>query len=175
MRNVTTYTEEIYKIINRQRVFTKDAVFVGGIAMAITLNFAARAVYSDPNSVTGWITVAIGAIVIPFVVFIFPLRNAKKNYNKAKTLTKDGSDMVNTIDFEKDKIVCHNNMHQTANIRYVDVQEVVLTNRLIILKKDGKELVHIDRKGFVNGSDEECLNLLEEKCTKLNRPFRKKS
>lgn len=175
MRNVTVYTKEIYKIINRQRVFTKDAIFVGGIAMAITLNFAARTVYSDHNSVAGWITVGIGAIVIPFFFFIFPLRNANKNYNKAKELTKDGSDLVNTIDFEKDKIVCHNNMHQTANIRYIDVQEVVLANRLITLKKDGKELVHIDRQGYVNSTDEECLNLLEEKCTKLNRPFRKKS
>ena len=175
MRNVTVYTKEIYKIINRQRVFTKDAVFVGGAAMAITLNLAARAVYGDPTSVFAWVLVGVGAIVIPFFFFIFPLRNSKKNYKKAKTLTNDGGDMVNTIDFEKDKIVCHNNMHQTANIQYTDIQEVVLTNRLIILKKDGKELVHIDRKGYVNSSDEECLNLLEEKCTKLKRPFRKKS
>ena len=175
MRVVTTYSEEVYKIINRQRVFSKDSVFVGGSLMAIILNLGARSVYNDPKSGLGWLVCATGMFIVPFFFFIFPLRNAKKNYNKAKKLTADGGEMVNTIDFEKDKIVCHNNMHQTANIRYVDIQEIVLTNRLIILKKDGKELVHIDRQGYVNSSDEECLKLLEEKCTKLNRPFRKKS
>lgn len=173
MRVVTTYSEEIYKIINRQRVFSKDSVFVGGASMAIALNIGARSVYGDPKSIFGWIICAVGLFVIPFFFFIFPLRNAKKNYDKAKTLTADGGEMVNTIDFEKDKIVCHNNMHQTASIRYTDIQEIVFTNRLITLKKDGKELMHIDRQGYVNSSDEECLKLLEEKCTKLNRPFKK--
>lgn len=173
MRCVTVYEREIYNIINRQRVFSKDAIFVGGAAIAITLNFGARAVYADSSSISGWIVVFVGMFVIPFIFFIFPLRNSKKNYQKAKTLTADGSDLINTIDFEKSKIVCHNNMHQTANILYTEIDEIVLANRLITLKKGGKELVHIDRKGYVNSSDEECLNLLEEKCTKLRRPFRK--
>ena len=173
MRNVTVYNQEVYKILNRQKVFSKNALFIKGSAIAIEINLAAKIISNDNTSIMGWVFFVLAVVVAPIAFFVYPLSRAKKNYEKDKKIN-NGQELVNTIDFEKDKIVCHNNMHQTASVRYIDVQEIVLTNKLIILKKDGKELIHLDRNGFINSTDEECLNLLEEKCTKLTKPFRKK-
>lgn len=173
MRNKTVYTLDVYKVINRQRVFSKDSLFVKGAVIAILINMGARTVYADKASLAGWSLVILATIVAPIAFFAFPLRKAKKNYEQSLKMTKDGGGIVNTIDFEKNAIVAHNNIHQTGSISYADVKDVVVTNKLIIIKKDGKELLHIDRKGFINATDDDCFNLLNERCPNLKKKLKK--
>ena len=171
MRNKTVYSEETFKIINRQRVFSKDMLFIKGSAIAITINLGARAVYADNKSIAGWITCFIAIVVAPIAFFVYPLSNGKKEYKKVCESNK-GKEMVATIDFEKNNIVAHNNLGQVGSVKYDDINEMVETNKLLILKSKGKDVVHLDKQGFINSSPEECKELLYERCKNLKRKKR---
>jgi len=167
-RNRTIYTEDIYKAIGSQKSFSYEILVTKGMIVSTVMWIGARLVQQDNRSVMNWIFCAFAVIVLPGILFVYPMLRNRSMY-KRSLQANGGKQIVTDILLGEHDIVCKNNAGQKAIRKYENVTKIRKTSKLLILLSDKFEPIYMDLNGFGSESIEDIEAFLNRKCTKLKK------